>query len=61
VQNNGGANDYDGDWVKLESELPPAGSYAGGWWQIRYTFTGGVSDTTTWRAYMIGNPIHLIP
>ena len=61
VQNNGGANDYDGDWVKLESDLPPVGSYAGGWWQIRYTFTGGVSDTTTWRAYMIGNPIHLIP
>ena len=61
VQNNGGPNDYDGDYVKLESVLPPAGSYVGGWWEISYVFSGGVQDTTTWKAYMIGNPIHLIP
>jgi hypothetical protein len=59
--NNGGANDYNGEWVKLESVLPPPGSYIGGWWRIEYDFVGGVQDTTTWRAYMIGNPIHLIP
>ena len=59
--NNGGANDYNGEWVKLESVLPPAGSYIGGWWRIEYNFVGGVQDTTTWKAYMIGNPIHLIP
>lgn len=61
VQNNGGVNDYNGDWVKLESLLPQPGSYTGGWWRIAYNFSGGVSDTTTWRAYMVGNPIHLIP
>jgi hypothetical protein len=61
VQNNGGANDYNGDWVKLESVLPGPGSYSGGWWRITYVFSGGVSDTTTWRAYMSGNPIHLVP
>jgi Putative Flp pilus-assembly TadE/G-like len=59
--NNGGANDYNGKWVKLESVLPPTGSYSGGWWRIHYNFVGGVQDTTTWLAYMIGNPIHLVP
>jgi hypothetical protein len=59
--NNGGANDYNGEWVKLEATLPAPGSYSGGWWKIHYTFVGGVQDTTTWLAYMIGNPIHLIP
>jgi hypothetical protein len=24
-------------------------------------YTSPVNDTTTWRAYMIGNPIHLVP
>jgi len=59
AQNNGGANDYDGEWVKLEMTLPATG-YVGGWWKVQYDFAGGVEDTTTWRAYMIGNPIHLI-
>lgn len=53
-------NDYNGDWVKLEMGLPNPGSYSGGWWQVQYNFAGGVRDTTTWRAYMLGNPIHLI-
>jgi hypothetical protein len=30
------------------------------WWEMRYSYPGGVNDTTTWRAYMIGNPIHII-
>jgi len=27
---------------------------------MRYVYPSAVNDTTTWRAYMIGNPIHLI-
>jgi hypothetical protein len=27
---------------------------------MNYVYTSPVNDTTTWRAYMIGNPIHLI-
>jgi hypothetical protein len=33
------------------------------WWKIRYTYpsTLTVTDTTTWRAYIEGNPVHLVP
>ena len=31
------------------------------WWQIDYNYSGTAQDTTTWRAYIIGNPIHLVP
>jgi len=31
------------------------------WWKMNYAYSSGVNDTTTWRAYMIGNPIHLVP
>jgi len=27
---------------------------------MNYVYTSPVNDTTTWRAYMIGNPIHLV-
>jgi hypothetical protein len=59
--NNGGVNDYNGDWVQLTSILPPTYSCTDCWWRITYDFVGGVQDTTTWKAYMIGNPIHLVP
>lgn len=53
---------YNGKWIKLETELDVA--YACGtncWWKINYDYPGTVNDTTTWRAYVIGNPVHLIP
>jgi len=56
------ANDYNGDWLKVEMDLPD--TYACGadcWWQIDYNYSGTAQDTTTWRAYIIGNPIHLVP
>jgi hypothetical protein len=59
--NNGGSNDYNGKWVKLEADLPTSYSCSTCWWKINYVFPGDVNDTTTWRAYMIGNPIHLVP
>ncbi len=60
ANNSGGADDYNGDWIKLEMDLPD--TYActtNCWWKVLYDYTGNVSDTTTWRAYMIGNPVHL--
>jgi hypothetical protein len=43
-------------------DLPPEYACATCWWKMNYVYTpGGVNDTTTWRAYMIGNPIHLVP
>ncbi|MFQ5967555.1 MAG: pilus assembly protein TadG-related protein [Acidimicrobiia bacterium] len=56
------ANDYNGDWLKVEMDLPD--TYACGatcWWQVDYDYSGTAQDTTTWRAYVVGNPVHLIP
>lgn len=56
------ANNFDNRWVQVVITLP--GDYTCGsdcWWSIRYNFSGSTQDTTTWRAYIVGNPIHLIP
>jgi hypothetical protein len=64
--NNADASlNYNDRWVKLEVTMPTnydcqaAGNNC--WWKINYNYTGGVNDTTTWRAYIVGNPIHLVP
>jgi hypothetical protein len=53
--------EYNGRWLKFEMDLPPEYACATCWWKMNYVYTSGVNDTTTWRAYMIGNPIHLVP
>ena len=53
--------EYDGRWLKFEMDLPPEYACVTCWWKMNYVYTSGVNDTTTWRAYMIGNPIHLVP
>jgi hypothetical protein len=53
--------EYNGRWLKFEMDLPPEYSCTTCWWKMNYSYPSGVNDTTTWRAYMIGNPIHLIP
>jgi len=60
AQNSGSAN-YDGDWVKLEMDLPDTYTCGSCWWKVNYVFGGGVNDTTTWRAYVVGAPVHVIP
>jgi hypothetical protein len=53
---------FQNKWLKLEAALPS--SYTCGtscWWQIRYTFNASPSDHVTWKAYVVGNPIHLVP
>jgi len=60
ANNNGGADDYNGDWIKLEMDL---NSYVCGtncWWKLNYNYSNNVNDTTTWKAYIIGNPVHLL-
>lgn len=53
--------EYNGRWLKFEMDLPSAYSCTTCWWQMNYAYTSSVNDTTTWRAYMVGNPIHLVP
>lgn len=54
---------YQGDWLRIEVDLPVDYTCTDCWWRIRYNYQGGGSaqDTTTWRAFIKGNPIRLIP
>jgi hypothetical protein len=57
--------EYHDRWLKFEMDLPPEyacteGGVPGCWWKVNYAYPSGVNDTTTWKAYMIGNPIHLV-
>jgi len=54
--------EYNNQWLKFEIDLPTTYSCTTCWWKVNYVYPGGasVSDTTTWRAYIVGNPIHLV-
>lgn len=53
--------EYNGRWLKFEIDLPIGYSCVDCWWKMNYNYPSAVNDTTTWRAFMVGNPIHLIP
>lgn len=54
--------EYNGKWIKFEMDLPTTYSCTGDcWWKMNYDYPSSVNDTTTWRAYIVGNPIHLVP
>jgi hypothetical protein len=64
ADNSNAALNYNDRWVKVEMRIPDTYDCEATnncWWKVNYNYTGGVSDTTTWRAYIIGNPIHLVP
>ncbi len=54
------SGEYNDRWLKFELDLPATYSCTTCWWKMNYVYSGNVQDTTTWRAYMIGNPIHII-
>jgi hypothetical protein len=43
--------------VDLSGYNPPSNNQ---WWQIKYSFSGTVTDRTTWSARIIGDPVHLV-
>jgi hypothetical protein len=53
-------SEYQVRWLKFEMDLPPSYTCTNCWWKMNHLYTSSVNDTTTWRAYMIGNAIHLI-
>jgi len=56
------ANNFNSKWIQVTIELPDTYSCSSDcWWRVRYNYSGSTNDTTTWRAYILGNPIHLIP
>ena len=60
ANNDGGSNDYNGDWIKLEMDLNSYTCGADCWWKLNYDYPNNVNDTTTWKAYIVGNPVHLL-
>ena len=53
--------EYNNRWLKFEMDLPSDYSCTACWWRVNYNYPSSVNDTTTWRAYVVGNPVHLIP
>jgi hypothetical protein len=65
ARRSNGNDPFQGDWLKFEYVLPDTYTCSGPlgcWWSVNYAYAGAgsVNDTTTWRAYVLGNPIHLI-
>jgi hypothetical protein len=54
-------NRFNGKLVEITIDLagyaPPTNN---DWWQIKYSFSGAVTDRTTWSARIIGDPVHLV-
>ena len=60
---------FNGHWVTIRVAIPETYTCTAGldpqlepgscWWGIRYSFTAGTTDTTTWQARVEGNPVHL--
>ncbi len=56
---------WNGQWSTVTIPIP--GNYTctdgdpqGCWVKINYQFAGGVQDTTSWNAYLLGDPVRLI-
>ncbi len=64
---NTGTHSFNGQWVTFEVPIPDDytcndSDPLGCWTRLRFTYPNGtsVSDTTTWEAYMLGDPVRLI-
>lgn len=58
---SGGGGKFN-NWT-LTIRIPLAEDYtcaADCWWKVRYNYPDQTSDTTTWSAYIEGNPVHLV-
>ena len=58
---------YNGQWITFEVPIPPdyncdVADPLGCWTRLRFAYPAGtnVSDTTTWNAFMVGDPVRLI-
>ncbi len=64
---SGGSPSYNGQWVTWEIPIPSdytcdSSSATGCWTKLQFIYPNGttVSDTTTWSAYILGEPVRLI-
>jgi len=64
---NSGSNSYNGQWVTWEIPIPSnytcdESSATGCWTKLQFVYPAGtnVTDTTTWSAYILGEPVRII-
>jgi hypothetical protein len=58
---NSSGNLYNGRWVNIRVELGTTYTCTDCWWKVRYDFGGATpTDRTTWRASILGDPVHLV-
>jgi hypothetical protein len=62
--NNIPAN-WNAQWSTVTIPIPPDytcndSDPEGCWVKINYQFTGGVNDTTSWNAVLLGDPVRLV-
>lgn len=64
---NSGTPNYNGQWVSWQIPIPAdytcnAASATGCWVKLQFAYPAGttVSDTTTWSAFILGEPVRLI-
>jgi hypothetical protein len=64
---NSGTPNYNGQWVTWQIPIPSdytcnSASALGCWTKLQFVYPNGttVSDTTTWSAYILGEPVRLI-
>ena len=62
TRNSSSGSVYDGKWLTIRVDL--GATYTCGtdcWWKVSYDFGGGTpTDRTTWRANILGDPVHLV-
>jgi Flp pilus assembly protein TadG len=56
------ANLYNGAWLAIRIQVPDGYTCTDCWWKVRYDFgaNGTPTDRTTWRAAILGDPVHLV-
>ena len=61
---NGGGT-WNGQWSTVTVPIPSGytcqdSDSQGCWLRINYLFAGGLTDTTSWNAYLLGDPVRLV-
>ena len=69
VGNRNATRRFNDSWLTIKVDVPTDYTCTPGvnpelvagscWWGVRYDYTAGAGETTTWRARVEGNPVHL--
>lgn len=64
-----GTQQFNDEWLTIKVQIPadytctlgrnPEAVGGSCWWGVKYDFSSGSNDVTTWKAQIEGNPVHL--